>query len=117
VIVIVIVIVIGRCAPGLVSALRADAGSRPHHHLFGHAGSAAESGSARERHVPHGAWDYHSELELIKNDTMMREKSLRIFLNVNEDDLGSTAAESGQHNWVMADDRTAEDLAPSSSKL
>jgi iron(III)-enterobactin esterase len=59
---------------------------------------------------PHGAWDYHSELELIKNDTMMREKSLRIFLNVNENDLGSTAAESGQHNWVMANDRTAEDL-------
>jgi enterochelin esterase-like enzyme len=60
---------------------------------------------------PHGAWDYHSELELIKNDTMMHEKSLRIFLNVNENDLGSTAAESGQHNWVMANDRTAEDLA------
>ena len=49
---------------------------------------------------PHGAWDYHSDLELIKNDTMGREKLLRIFHNANENDIGATAAASGRHNWL-----------------
>jgi iron(III)-enterobactin esterase len=59
---------------------------------------------------PHGAWDYHSDLELIKNDTMGREKLLRIFHNANEMDMGSTAAASGRHNWLMAGMRTAAAL-------
>ena len=59
---------------------------------------------------PHGAWDYHSDLELIKNDTMGREKLLRIFHNANEMDNGATAAESGRHNWLMAGMRTAAAL-------
>jgi enterochelin esterase-like enzyme len=59
---------------------------------------------------PHGAWDYHSDLQLIKNDTMGREKFLRIFHNANEMDNGYTAAESGRHNWVMAAQRTAAAL-------
>ena len=33
---------------------------------------------------PLGAWDYHSDKEIIKNDTTGREKLLRIFLNANE---------------------------------
>ncbi len=59
---------------------------------------------------PHGAWDYHSDLELIKNDKMGREKLLRIFHNANQNDNGSTAAESGRHNWLMAGMRTAAAL-------
>jgi len=59
---------------------------------------------------PHGAWDYHSDLELIKNDKMGREKMMRIFHNANEMDLGSTEAASGRHNWVMANTRTAAAL-------
>jgi enterochelin esterase family protein len=59
---------------------------------------------------PHGAWDYHSDLELIKNDTMGREKLMRVFHNVNEMDLGATAAESGRHNWLLAGMRTAAAL-------
>jgi enterochelin esterase-like enzyme len=59
---------------------------------------------------PLGAWEYHSSMELIKNDTMMREKFLRIFLAVDENDNGSTAPESGHHNWVMANQRTAAAL-------
>lgn len=59
---------------------------------------------------PHGAWDYHSDLELIKNDKMGREKTLRIFHNANERDNGATAAESGRHNWLMAGMRTAAAL-------
>jgi enterochelin esterase-like enzyme len=66
--------------------------------------------SAEAALYPDGAWDYHSLKELIKNDTEGREKKLRIFINANEDDLGSTAAESGKHNWVMANQRTAAAL-------
>jgi iron(III)-enterobactin esterase len=56
---------------------------------------------------PFGAWEYHSEMALIKNTA---NKPLRIFLNVNESDNGATAAESGHHNWVMANERTAAAL-------
>lgn len=59
---------------------------------------------------PHGAWDYHSDKELIKNDTMGREKLLRIFLNANQNDNGATAAESGRHNWLIANQKTAAAL-------
>ncbi len=60
---------------------------------------------------PFGAWEYHSSLELIKNDATLKEKQLRIFLNVNENDLGSTDPESTHHNWVMANQRTAAALS------
>ena len=56
---------------------------------------------------PFGAWEYHSEMELIKNAP---NKPLRIFVNANESDNGATAAESGHHNWVMANQRTAAAL-------
>ena len=59
---------------------------------------------------PEGAWDYHSDKQLIKNDTMHREKLLRIFINVNENDIGSDRAESTKQNWVMANQRTAAAL-------
>jgi len=56
---------------------------------------------------PFGAWEYHSEMALIKNNP---NKPLRIFLNANENDNGATAAESGHHNWLMANERTAAAL-------
>jgi enterochelin esterase-like enzyme len=59
---------------------------------------------------PEGAWDYHSDKQLIQNDTMHREKLLRVFINVNENDIGSTRAESTKQNWVMANQRTAAAL-------
>lgn len=62
------------------------------------------------RTYPHGAWDYHSDLELIKNDTMGREKQSRIFHNANQNDNGATAAESGRHNWLLAGTKTAAAL-------
>jgi hypothetical protein len=46
-------------------------------------------------------------MALIKNNP---NKPLRIFLNANEDDNGATAAESGHHNWLMANERTAAAL-------
>lgn len=59
---------------------------------------------------PHGAWDYHSDLELIKNDTTGLEKKIRVFHHVNENDLMSTAPDSGRHNWVSANKKTAAAL-------
>jgi enterochelin esterase-like enzyme len=59
---------------------------------------------------PHGAWDYHSDLKLIENDSAGRDQQVRIFLNVNENDLRSGDAESTRHNWVMANQRTAAAL-------
>ncbi len=60
---------------------------------------------------PLGAWEYHSSKRLIENDTGGREKLLRIFLNVNENDLRAQDPESTYHNWVMANQRTAKALA------
>ncbi|RYZ02742.1 MAG: enterobactin esterase [Myxococcales bacterium] len=59
---------------------------------------------------PLGAWEYHSSKQLIAGDTAMKQKKLRIFINVNENDLRSKDAESTHHNWVMANQRTAEAL-------
>jgi enterochelin esterase family protein len=59
---------------------------------------------------PHGAWDYHSDNEVIKNDKTGKEKATRFFINANSKDNGATAAESGRHNWLMANQRTAAAL-------
>jgi hypothetical protein len=60
-----------------------------------------------EATYPLGAWEYHSSKSLIANSA---KKELRIFLNVNQDDLGSSDPESTHHNWVMANQRTAAAL-------
>jgi enterochelin esterase-like enzyme len=67
--------------------------------------------AAEEAQYPLGAWEYHSGLELIASEAM---KPLRIFIHVSENDLGSTAPEEGHHNWVLANERTAADLAAQS---
>jgi len=59
---------------------------------------------------PFGAWEYHSSKKLIEADTTMKQKQLRVFINVNENDLRSNDAESTHHNWVMANERTAAAL-------
>ena len=43
-------------------------------------------------------------ISLIANNPV---KPLRVFLEVGENDNGATAPESGHHNWVMANQRTA----------
>ena len=66
-----------------------------------------DTDAPEEKMFPFGAWEYHSGLALIANSD---PKPLRIFLNVNERDNGATAAESGHHNWVLANQRTAAAL-------
>jgi iron(III)-enterobactin esterase len=56
---------------------------------------------------PDGAWDYHSNLDLIMSTP---RKDLRVFLNCNQMDNGATAPDSGRHNWVIANQRTAAAL-------
>jgi enterochelin esterase-like enzyme len=57
---------------------------------------------------PDGAWDYHSDLNLIANTDM---KPLRIFTNANQNDNGATQPESGKHNWLIANEKTHAALA------
>lgn len=66
--------------------------------------------AAESKTYPLGAWDYHSGKEIIKGDATGKEKQLRIFINANQNDLGSTDAESTHHNWLMANQRTAAAL-------
>jgi enterochelin esterase family protein len=60
-----------------------------------------------EKMYPLGAWEYHSGTSLIANSPV---KPLRIFVNANDMDNGATAAESGHHNWLLANQRTAAAL-------
>ncbi|MEZ6040214.1 MAG: alpha/beta hydrolase-fold protein [Planctomycetaceae bacterium] len=60
-----------------------------------------------EARYPLGAWEYHSGLKLIENTP---RKPLRIFTHVSEHDNRAKDPEETYHNWVMANERTAEAL-------
>jgi enterochelin esterase-like enzyme len=60
------------------------------------------------RLYPLGAWEYHSGQELIAKSPV---KPLRIFLNVNENDLNwDSRFGDKEHDWVAANRRTAAAL-------
>lgn len=63
--------------------------------------------AAEEKMYPLGAWEYHSGMKLIES---AEKKPLRIFLHHSDGDNGATAPESGHHNWVIANQRTAAAL-------
>ncbi|MET0283757.1 MAG: alpha/beta hydrolase-fold protein [Polyangiales bacterium] len=63
--------------------------------------------AAEEKTYPLGAWEYHSGKKLIANSP---RQELRIFMHVSEMDNGFSAPESGHHNWVLANQRTAAAL-------
>ncbi len=60
-----------------------------------------------ESSFPLGAWEYHSGMKLIDSSDA---KPLRIFLHVSENDNGAKLPEESYHNWVMANERTANAL-------
>lgn len=60
-----------------------------------------------EAQYPLGAWEFHSGMNLIGNS---EKKPLRIFTHVSENDNGAGQPESTYHNWVMANQRTADVL-------
>lgn len=66
-----------------------------------------DTDAPEEKMYPLGAWEYHSSLSLIANSPV---KPLRIVLNVNQNDNGATAPDSGHHNWVTANRLTAAAL-------
>jgi enterochelin esterase family protein len=81
------------------------------HRIITYSGTlVAQQNSIAPEHAmfPEGAWDYHSELQLIANNP---RKDLRVFLNANEMDNGATSPEANHHNWLMANQRTAAALA------
>jgi enterochelin esterase family protein len=81
------------------------------HRLITYSGTfvAQQNATAPEHAMfPDGAWDYHSELQLIANNP---RKDLRVVLNANENDNGATSPEANHHNWLMANQRTAAALA------
>ena len=63
--------------------------------------------AAEEAAYPLGAWEYHSSMKLIENS---EKKSLRIFTHVSEFDNRAKDPEETYHNWVMANERTADAL-------
>jgi iron(III)-enterobactin esterase len=60
-----------------------------------------------EAEYPLGAWEYHSSMKLIQNS---EKKPLRIFTHVSENDNRANDPEETYHNWVMANERTADAL-------
>lgn len=66
-----------------------------------------DTDAPEERMYPFGAWEYHSSLALIAASD---PKPLRLFINANDRDNGYNAPESGHHNWVLANQRTAAAL-------
>ncbi|WP_246114281.1 alpha/beta hydrolase [Rubripirellula tenax] len=60
-----------------------------------------------EAEFPLGAWEYHSSMKLIENS---ETKPLRIFTHVAQHDNRANDPEETYHNWVMANERTAEAL-------
>jgi enterochelin esterase-like enzyme len=80
------------------------------HRIITYSGTfvAQQNGTAPEAAMfPDGAWDYHSNLMLIQNNPL---KPLRVFNNCNQMDLGATNPDTGMHNWVIANMRTAAAL-------
>ncbi len=63
--------------------------------------------AAEESAYPLGAWEYHSSMKLIETAD---KKPLRIFTHVSEFDNRAKDPEETYHNWVMANERTAEAL-------
>ena len=63
--------------------------------------------AAEEAAYPLGAWEYHSGKKLIET---AEKKPLRIFTHVSEHDNRAKDPEATYHNWVMANERTAEAL-------
>lgn len=55
--------------------------------------------------TPRGAWEYHARLI-----PQAKRKPLRVWLEVSENDNGSTRDEASLHNWVLANQRMAAAL-------
>ena len=73
-----------------------------YHRILTYSGTYVNQQSPENPESLHGAWEYHEHL-IPENPA----KPLRVWLEVGEHDNGSTAPESGYHNWVIANQHMA----------
>jgi enterochelin esterase family protein len=76
-----------------------------YHRILTYSGTYVAQQSPDSTQTPHGAWEYHEHLI-----PQSERKPLRIWLEVGQNDNGSTKPETSYHNWVMANQRMAAAL-------
>lgn len=76
-----------------------------YHRVLTYTGTFTNNQSPENPALPHGAWEYHERL--IAGSAA---KPLRVWLEVNENDTGSTTAAADMHNLVIANQRMAAAL-------
>ncbi len=72
------------------------------HRVLSYSGTFVDQESPFNPLAPHGAWEYHEHF--IANQ---KQKPLRIWIEVGDNDNRSHDPEETLHNWVMANQRTA----------
>jgi enterochelin esterase family protein len=100
------------CSSGAAAALTMG-WFRPEwfHRMVTYSGTfvAQQNDSAPEQAMyPLGAWDYHSDLDLIGTTTPA--KPLRIFINANQMDNGAGTGAANHHDWLLANQLMAAAL-------
>jgi enterochelin esterase family protein len=100
----------GRVAVGLSSGGAAAFGlgwfhNDKYHRVITYSGTYVDQQFPVNPETPHGAWDYHDILV-----PKAERKPLRIWLQVSQNDLGSTREETSYRNFVMGNDRMAAAL-------
>ncbi|HEX8916064.1 MAG TPA: alpha/beta hydrolase-fold protein [Humisphaera sp.] len=70
-----------------------------------YSGTYVNQQSPRNPESPRGAWEYHA-----KFIPEQPKKTIRVWLEVSENDNGSKKDEASLHNWVMANERMAAAL-------
>lgn len=73
-----------------------------YHRVISYSGTYVNQQSPLNPETPHGAWEYHEHLI-----PQSKTKSVRIWMEVGENDLRSHDPEETLHNWVMANQRMA----------
>jgi enterochelin esterase family protein len=76
-----------------------------YHRVLTYSGTYVDQQSPFNPASPHGAWEYHEHILW-----QTPRKPIRIWLEVSENDNGSTRNEASLHNWVMANQRMASVL-------
>ncbi len=73
-----------------------------YHRVLTYSGTYVDQQSPFNPASPHGAWEYHEHLLW-----QTPRKPIKLWLEVSENDNGSTRDEASLHNWVMANQRMA----------
>ena len=73
-----------------------------YHRVLTYSGTYVNQQSPLNPASPHGAWEYHEHI--IPTNAVL---PLRIWMQVGQNDNGSTASAAGLHNWVLANQRMA----------